>query len=146
MNPLSVGSIVRLKSGGPDMTVTEITDGVATCTWLNGEQFESAPFALGTLDVVPGDSAEDQKPYVPTREEVLAAGYGDDAADAIIAGQKELLDAWTAAHPVVEVACTTTYGTMYGFTCPSCRATQNSPVTEVECQCGCLIKLVPPVK
>ncbi len=38
-NKFEIGDIVRLKSGGPDMTVTSLDryiDGVYFCAWFNG--------------------------------------------------------------------------------------------------------------
>jgi uncharacterized protein YodC (DUF2158 family) len=44
------GSIVRLKSGGPLMTVGEIKDGVYYCVWMDTEdKFQCANFFACTL-------------------------------------------------------------------------------------------------
>jgi uncharacterized protein YodC (DUF2158 family) len=47
---MNEGSIVRLKSGGPLMTVGEIKDGVYYCVWMDIEnKFQSANFFGCTL-------------------------------------------------------------------------------------------------
>jgi uncharacterized protein YodC (DUF2158 family) len=35
-----VGDVVQLKSGGPQMTIDEIADGSAHCTWLIGDKIQ----------------------------------------------------------------------------------------------------------
>jgi uncharacterized protein YodC (DUF2158 family) len=72
MARVKAGDVVRLKSGGPDMTVVEVeVDGkVAICTWfdadgkLQGDRFpveiirKAGPPSLGTEQPPPGiDSA-----------------------------------------------------------------------------------------
>lgn len=37
MDGFKVGDVVRLKSGGPKMTVSHIKDGNVWCTWFVGE-------------------------------------------------------------------------------------------------------------
>lgn len=50
-NSLAVGDTVRLKSGGPAMTVQLVAnDGsMAYCTWFEGETLKTGAFALATL-------------------------------------------------------------------------------------------------
>ncbi|WEE76632.1 hypothetical protein LZ683_21165 [Comamonas testosteroni] len=56
MEEISIGSVVVLKSN-PDvaMTVEVITDGKATCTWLNkSKKQEYGVFSLTSLEVYEG--------------------------------------------------------------------------------------------
>jgi uncharacterized protein YodC (DUF2158 family) len=52
-----VGDLVKLKSGGPTMTVTRVDDlGIRTivrCTWFAGSKNERGDFPLETLVPVP---------------------------------------------------------------------------------------------
>ena len=46
------GDIVQLKSGGPDMTVTEENDynpGTFDCQWFAGRKLESGSFPIDSL-------------------------------------------------------------------------------------------------
>ena len=91
----------------------------------------------------------ERKPVVPMREEVIAAGYDEAAADRIIAGQQELLDAWNAAHPAsdpVKVHIKSAVLRVH-FVCPRCVADHSLETTGllstlVTCQCGCVMELV----
>lgn len=50
----AVGDVVRLKSGGPHVTVKAITaDGLASCLWftVNG-QYHQLPVPVATLELV----------------------------------------------------------------------------------------------
>lgn len=52
-NQFSIGDIVKLKSGGPDMTVRDVPDiggTVYVCQWFAGKKLEQGSF--------PGDSLE----------------------------------------------------------------------------------------
>lgn len=52
-NTFKVGDIVKLKSGGPDMTVRVVPDPTSktyTCQWFAGKKLEQGSF--------PGDSLE----------------------------------------------------------------------------------------
>ena len=54
----AVGNIVRLKSGGPDMTVRTVPDAPAThyeCQWFAGKKLESGRFPAGSLEPVPAE-------------------------------------------------------------------------------------------
>lgn len=56
MAEINVGDVVKLKSGGPHMTVSEISekDVEAKCVWLfDGGKLEEKWFALAVLKVVP---------------------------------------------------------------------------------------------
>jgi|GEM_PF-5164299 len=52
------GQIVRLKSGGPDMTVTQVFgktekhEGFVHCTWFEGKKRQVAAFTLPTIELV----------------------------------------------------------------------------------------------
>lgn len=51
--PMEIGDVVRLKSGGPKMTIVSIDESAgASCTWFdrNGKRHESV-FALATVEV-----------------------------------------------------------------------------------------------
>lgn len=49
---MNVGDTVRLKSGGPLMTVNEIAaDGRVLCTWHNGTKYEYAGFEAAILEL-----------------------------------------------------------------------------------------------
>jgi uncharacterized protein YodC (DUF2158 family) len=55
-NKFAVGDIVKLKSGGPDMTVRIVPDATGktyTCQWFAGKKLEQGSF--------PGDSLEPVK-------------------------------------------------------------------------------------
>jgi uncharacterized protein YodC (DUF2158 family) len=54
-----VGDLVRLKSGGPTMTVDD-TDkfGDIECVWFAGKKLERDRFAPGTLELASGDKEE----------------------------------------------------------------------------------------
>lgn len=43
------GDVVRLKSGGPKMTVAEIREGRVLCQWFTGDKREIAGFEPATL-------------------------------------------------------------------------------------------------
>lgn len=51
LQPITVGSVVRLNSGGPVMTVTELDDmeGLATCEWWNGLTWQAKYFPVAAL-------------------------------------------------------------------------------------------------
>jgi len=51
----SVGDIVKLKSGGPNMTVLQVRDGdsvIITCQWFAGKKLESGRFNKDSLATV----------------------------------------------------------------------------------------------
>lgn len=51
---MQIGSIVQLASGGPKMTVVDVTlDGVS-CLWFAGDEIQNRPFKPETLRVVEG--------------------------------------------------------------------------------------------
>jgi uncharacterized protein YodC (DUF2158 family) len=63
--PFKVGDVVRLKSGGPNMTVTSCGDHWSTgpngvfCTWFAGTKQESGVFKMEVLALVPPDREEE---------------------------------------------------------------------------------------
>ena len=47
---LKVGDVVRLRSGGPDMTVHTVdNDGSVYCQWFENKKLENASFMTATL-------------------------------------------------------------------------------------------------
>ena len=60
---LQVGTIVKLKSGGPDMTVEEVVIGYSTnkptgdvdCQWFAGKKLEKGRFPVASLELVKQD-------------------------------------------------------------------------------------------
>lgn len=54
--PFQVGQVVRLKSGGPDMTVRSVPsehNQVYHCQWFAGKKLEGGPFPEESLVPVP---------------------------------------------------------------------------------------------
>ncbi|TZG27128.1 YodC family protein [Sphingomonas montanisoli] len=49
------GDIVRLKSGGPEMTVDEMFETDARCVWFAGEKHQENVFRISTLRRAGGD-------------------------------------------------------------------------------------------
>jgi uncharacterized protein YodC (DUF2158 family) len=50
-----VGNIVKLKSGGPDMTVQTVPEGSGShysCQWFAGKKLESGRFPADSLELV----------------------------------------------------------------------------------------------
>lgn len=72
-----VGDIVRLKSGGPRMTVTSTGDYLGTpsvwCSWFTGNTHESEVFASGAVEVV---QADDPRQNVPPESSWVRARRG----------------------------------------------------------------------
>lgn len=50
---MQIGNVVRLKAGGPKMTVNAISETHAKCKWFDGAQLCSEDFALANLELVP---------------------------------------------------------------------------------------------
>ena len=48
-----VGDVVQLKSGGPSMTVQEITEEEALCVWFNRAEQMRDSFAAPALQIAP---------------------------------------------------------------------------------------------
>ena len=54
-----VGDIVKLKSGGPEMTVQKIPERSShsyRCQWFAGKKLEAGVFPEGSLEIVTPDS------------------------------------------------------------------------------------------
>ena len=50
-----VGTIVKLKSGGPDMTIKGVTNTAGTsvgCQWFAGKKLENGIFPVDSLELV----------------------------------------------------------------------------------------------
>ena len=45
------GAVVRLKSGGPNMTIDTIGNLVATCVWFDGGERKEGVFKLASLEI-----------------------------------------------------------------------------------------------
>lgn len=55
----AVGTIVKLKSGGPDMTVKYAKDGSVIAQWFAGKKLEQGTFPASSLEeVMPAPKAE----------------------------------------------------------------------------------------
>lgn len=46
----NLGDVVKLKSGGPSMTVNEISGSQAHCTWFDGAKRSGSWFEMVTLE------------------------------------------------------------------------------------------------
>ena len=53
MSTIEIGDVVRLKSDGPNMTVTAIKGDTATCQWFILEILNTGEFTLAGLERVP---------------------------------------------------------------------------------------------
>ena len=54
-NDFEEGQMVRLKSGGPTMTVSSTTDAYIHCQWFAGKKLESGNFRRDVLVKVESD-------------------------------------------------------------------------------------------
>ena len=52
---MNVGDIVRLKSGGPVMTVDSVDQGTARCVWMKDETPMERTFSIAALETKPTD-------------------------------------------------------------------------------------------
>ncbi|HEY6350346.1 MAG TPA: DUF2158 domain-containing protein [Candidatus Angelobacter sp.] len=52
MTQWKVGDIVKLKSGGPAMTVSELADSQVWCMWFEGTEQKQAIFPVDALESV----------------------------------------------------------------------------------------------
>ena len=50
---LSEGDVVQLQSGGPDMTIREIADGLVTCEWFDKGMLRKHEFKEASLGKPP---------------------------------------------------------------------------------------------
>ena len=53
-----VGDLVRLKSGGPNMTVDNASSSRITCVWFEGEQYNMRNFDQGAIEKVPAKDSD----------------------------------------------------------------------------------------
>lgn len=71
-NPLQVGNRVRLRSGGPIMTVARVGTGVAgdevDSTWFDGKKKMKGRFPAAALELVAPRPAGPRVTYVVTRK------------------------------------------------------------------------------
>lgn len=49
--PFKIGAMVRLKSGGPRLTVTAVEDGHVEVQWFEGEIAKQKIFPVGALQI-----------------------------------------------------------------------------------------------
>jgi uncharacterized protein YodC (DUF2158 family) len=56
MEGIKVGDVVKLKSGGPDMTVTKIIGDEAICDWFANDKRQRGTFKIETLKKDNSDS------------------------------------------------------------------------------------------
>ena len=75
-----IGDIVRLKSGGPPMTVDEVDKRAASqiiaCLWFDGAQLEDGEFSPASLVLVTNEEAATGESYTVT------LGKGGEASGA----------------------------------------------------------------
>ena len=58
---ISVGDVVRLKSGGPSMTVEGVISGdVVNCVWFSDERKYNTFFVASTLTAATAEAADDK--------------------------------------------------------------------------------------
>lgn len=57
--PFPVGAVVRLKSGGPSMTVLAAAEGRCLCCWFREGVPKNEDFPVGALNLVPNAEKTD---------------------------------------------------------------------------------------
>ena len=60
-SPFPVGTTVRLKSGGPLMTVDGFENGTAFCAWFQGDEISRARFSIQALSVQSDESKQSRE-------------------------------------------------------------------------------------
>lgn len=60
-SPFPVGTTVRLKSGGPLMTVDGFENGTAFCAWFQGDEISRARFSIQALSVQSNESRQSRE-------------------------------------------------------------------------------------
>lgn len=63
-NQIKAGDVVMLKSGGPRMTVTWVSDGKTYCQWFDGNDAKGTNFQAVQLRAVPDEAPEHPGPIV----------------------------------------------------------------------------------
>ena len=51
-----IGDIVKLKSGGPEMTVMKAGDSLITCQWFAGKKLALGRFEMDSLNLLTEDN------------------------------------------------------------------------------------------
>lgn len=49
---MKIGDVVKLKSGGPNMTVMKISSGYAICHWFDQSKACKDSFAIESLEII----------------------------------------------------------------------------------------------
>jgi len=86
-NEFAIGDVVRLKSGGPPLTVEELTNQrgygelEAVCVWLLASGFGRARLSVALLEQVQAGSPELVKPPAKTLAPASLAGGASHASD-----------------------------------------------------------------
>jgi uncharacterized protein YodC (DUF2158 family) len=55
----SIGALVQLKSGGPNLTIRTIKEGEITVEWFEGETLKSHSFLSAQIQLVPDKNVSD---------------------------------------------------------------------------------------
>ncbi len=111
---ITQGSLVRLKSGSPVMSLASISDEVATCQWFDGKMIQSQKCHINALEIFTKPKPKPVVPKVVTPQTKFKTGdkvrarngspdmvLGEVPPDATLNDQVECL--WTqAAQPATD--------------------------------------------